>query len=63
MSRKNIPTNTLRFLYGKSGNKCVYPSCNEPIFGDNGLLTGKLLGKSCHMSFGAITLLHSRRNI
>ncbi len=63
MTRKSIPNITLRFLYGKSGNKCAFPGCNEPIFEDNGLLTGKLLWKSCRISFLAITLLHSRRNI
>lgn len=45
MSRKSIPNNTLRFLYGKSGNKCAFPGCNEPIFEDNGLLTGEC----CHI--------------
>lgn len=63
MIRKSIPNITLRFLYGKSGNKCAFPDCNEPIFEDNGLLTGKLPWRSCRSSFPTITLLHSRRNI
>lgn len=42
---RDIKTKTLRFLYGKSGNKCAFPGCNEPIFEDNGLLTGEC----CHI--------------
>lgn len=44
MSR-NISEKTLRFLYGKSGNKCAFPGCNEPIFELNGMLTGEC----CHI--------------
>lgn len=45
MSRKNISNKTLRFLFGKSGNNCAFPGCNEPIFEDDGLLTGEC----CHI--------------
>jgi len=45
MPRKNIDANTLRFLYGKSGNKCAFPDCCEPIFEDDGTLTGEC----CHI--------------
>lgn len=62
MTRKSIPNITLRFLYGKSGNKCTFQSCNEPIFEDNGLLTEKLPWRSCRSSFLTITLLHSKKN-
>lgn len=44
MSR-NISEKTLRFLYGKSGNKCAFPGCNEPIFEEDGILTGEC----CHI--------------
>lgn len=37
---RNINKETLRFLYGKSGNKCAFPGCNAPIFEEDGLLTG-----------------------
>lgn len=45
MSRKSVDANTLRFLYGKSGNKCAFPDCCEPIFEDVGTLTGEC----CHI--------------
>lgn len=45
MGRKSIDINTLRYLYGKSGNKCAFPDCNEPIFEDDGTLTGEC----CHI--------------
>lgn len=45
MVRKSIDANTLRFLYGKSGNKCAFPDCCEPIFEDDGTLTGEC----CHI--------------
>ena len=45
MSRRGIDPNTLRFLYGKSGNKCAFPGCCEPIFEEDGTLTGEC----CHI--------------
>lgn len=45
MARKSIDANTLRFLYGKSGNNCAFPDCCEPIFEDDGTLTGEC----CHI--------------
>lgn len=45
MPRKRVDANTLRFLYGKSGNKCAFPDCCEPIFEDDGTLTGEC----CHI--------------
>ena len=45
MPRKSVDANTLRFLYGKSGNKCAFPDCCEPIFEDDGTLTGEC----CHI--------------
>ena len=45
MARRSIDPNTLRFLYGKSGNKCAFPGCCEPIFEDDGTLTGEC----CHI--------------
>ena len=45
MARKSIDTNVLRFLYGKSGNKCAFPDCCEPIFEEDGTLTGEC----CHI--------------
>ena len=45
MGRKAIKDSTLRFLYGKSGNKCAYPDCTAPIFEGDGTLTGEC----CHI--------------
>ena len=45
MQRKSVKSKTLRFLYGKSGNKCAFPDCCEPIFEDDGTLTGEC----CHI--------------
>ena len=45
MARKSIDSNTLRFLYGKSGNKCAFPDCCEPIFESDATLTGEC----CHI--------------
>ena len=45
MAGRNIDSKTLRFLYGKSGNKCAFPDCNEPIFEEDGTLTGEC----CHI--------------
>lgn len=45
MGRKSIDIKTLKYLYGKSGNKCAFPGCNEPIFEDDGTLTGEC----CHI--------------
>lgn len=45
MARKSVDAKTLRFLFGKSGNKCAFPDCCEPIFEDDGTLTGEC----CHI--------------
>ena len=45
MPRKSVDAKTLRFLFGKSGNKCAFPDCCEPIFEDDGTLTGEC----CHI--------------
>lgn len=45
MGRKPIKDTVLRFLYGKSGNKCAYPNCTAPIFESDGTLTGEC----CHI--------------
>ena len=36
----------MRFLYGKSGNKCAFPDCCEPIFEDDGTLTVEVLPRA-----------------
>lgn len=43
--RSSIPTNTLRLLYAHSGNCCAYEGCHNPIFEDDGTLTGEC----CHI--------------
>ncbi len=43
--RSSIPTNILRRLYAHSGNCCAFEGCNNPIFEDDGTLTGEC----CHI--------------
>lgn len=44
-SRKSIDSNVLRLLYAHSGNKCAFSDCMNPIFEDDGILTGE----RCHI--------------
>lgn len=43
--RNTIPAKTLRLLYAHSGNCCAYEGCHNPIFEDDGTLTGEC----CHI--------------
>lgn len=45
MARKSIPIDTLKQLFALSGNECAYPSCNHPIFNDDGTYIAQL----CHI--------------
>lgn len=45
VKRRSIPTNILRRLYAHSGNCCAFEGCNNPIFEDDGTLTGEC----CHI--------------
>lgn len=44
--RKRISAETMRLLYAHSGNRCAFKGCSNPIFEDNGVLTGEC----CHIS-------------
>lgn len=70
MSRRGIDAKTLRFLYGKSGNKCAFPGCNEPIFEEDGTLTGECCHIEAFSSGGArynsnttVTQKNSKENL
>lgn len=43
--RGSIPTEILRRLYALSGNCCAFEGCSNPIFEDDGTLTGEC----CHI--------------
>jgi len=45
MARKSPSADSLKLLYVRSGNECAYPTCNHPIFNDNGLYIAQL----CHI--------------
>ena len=40
-----ISNEVMRLLYAHSGNRCAYPDCTNPIFEDDGQLTGEC----CHI--------------
>ena len=42
---RNISNEVMRLLYAHSGNRCAYPDCTNPIFEDDGQLTGEC----CHI--------------
>lgn len=43
--RKPPSAETYKLLYVRSGNECAFPSCNHPIFNDDGLYIAQL----CHI--------------
>lgn len=45
MARKSPSAETYKVLYARSGNVCAFPSCDHPIFNDNGLYIAQL----CHI--------------
>jgi len=45
MTRKNPTPNTVKRLFGRSGNRCAFPSCNQ-ILADN---NGDLFANICHI--------------
>ena len=45
MGKRNIDNETLRLLYAHSGNCCAFEGCHNPIFEDDGTLTGEC----CHI--------------
>lgn len=45
MKSRSIKPSVLRLLYAHSGNQCAFPGCEQPIFEDNGQLTGEC----CHI--------------
>ena len=45
MGKRKIDIGTLRFLYVHSGNCCAFEGCHNPIFEDDGTLTGEC----CHI--------------
>lgn len=42
---RRISNEVMRLLYAHSGNRCAYPDCTNPIFEDDGQLTGEC----CHI--------------
>ncbi len=42
---RRISNEVMRLLYAHSGNRCAYPDCSNPIFEDDGQLTGEC----CHI--------------
>lgn len=42
---RRISNEVMRLLYAHSGNRCAYPGCTNPIFEDDGQLTGEC----CHI--------------
>ena len=42
---RRISNDVMRLLYAHSGNRCAYPDCTNPIFEDDGQLTGEC----CHI--------------
>lgn len=45
MTKRSIKSDTIKFLYLRSGNRCAFPNCNHPIFNDDNLLIAQL----CHI--------------
>ena len=45
MGKRQIDIGTLRLLYVHSGNCCAFEGCHNPIFEDDGTLTGEC----CHI--------------
>ena len=45
MTRKPISQSTYRLLFAHCGNKCAFETCSNPIFEDDGTLTGEC----CHI--------------
>ncbi len=43
--RETIDVNTIKRLFAHSGNRCAFPDCTNPIFEDDGILTGQC----CHI--------------
>ncbi len=52
-NRNKIPVNTLRLLYAHSGNCCAFEGCCNPIFEDDGTLTGECCHIEAYSSHGA----------
>lgn len=44
MARLAIKESTLKILFGRSGNLCAFPSCNEPIIKEH-----LIVGEICHI--------------
>ena len=49
---RRISNEVMRLLYAHSGNRCAYPDCTNPIFEDDGQLTGEC----CHIKMQYLQL-------